>query len=153
MDAAVNLWRDLQPTISPRVADVMHWGLVHCAPDASLRDVAGLMAEARVHCVVVLDDPDDNRSLWGVVSDLDLVAAASVRALDEQRAGGTAMKPAVTALPHESIYSAAERMTKHGSTHLVVVDDVRFAPVGILSTLDVVRVLAAPRDLAVEASG
>jgi CBS domain-containing protein len=121
----------------------MHSGLVHCTPDATLRQVASLMAEAVVHCVVVLEPPGDGAALWGVVTDLDLVAAATVRPLDDQRAGGTAMTPAVTAYPHESLESAAERMTTYDASHLVVVDDVRRRPVGVLSTLDLVRTLAA----------
>lgn len=125
-----------------KVADAMSWGLVRCAPDATLREVAALMTEAVVHCVVVLDAPGDRGSLWGVVSDLDLVAAATVRALDQQRAAGTAMRPAITAFPHESLETAAKRMTTHGVSHLVVVDDVRHRPVGVMSTLDVVRRLA-----------
>jgi CBS domain-containing protein len=140
------------PQIAPRnvashpgttVRDAMHWGLVHCTPDATLREVASLMAEAVVHCVVVLEPPGDGAALWGVVSDLDLVAAATVRSLDDQRAGGTAMTPAITASPHESLERASERMTTYDVSHLVVVDDVRHRPVGVLSTLDLVRALAA----------
>jgi CBS domain-containing protein len=127
----------------PRVADAMHWGLVHCPPDTTLREVASLMADAVVHCVVVIDAPEDHAALWGVVSDLDLVAAATVRSLDDQRAGGTAMAPAITAFPHESLESAAERMTAHGVSHLVVVDDARRRPLGVMSTLDLVRTFAA----------
>ena len=125
-----------------RVADAMHRALVHCAPDATLREVATLMADAVVHCVVVIEDAGDRAALWGVVSDLDLVAAATVRSLDDQQAGGTAMTPAITASPHESLESAAERMTTHGVSHLVVVDSSR-RPVGVLSTLDLVRTIAA----------
>ena len=120
----------------------MHWGLIHCAPDTSLRTVAALMADERVHCVVVTENPREARSLWGVVSDLDLVAAATVRPLDGQLAGGTAMKPAVTAVPHETLEGAARRMTEHGVSHLVVIDVVGQQPLGVLSTLDVVDVLA-----------
>jgi CBS domain-containing protein len=120
----------------------MHWGLVHCGPDATLREVATLMAEAVVHCVVVLELPGEGAALWGVVSDLDLVAAATVRALEDQRAGGSAMTPAITAFPHEPLEIAAERMTTYDVSHLVVVDDARRRPVGILSTLDLVRTLA-----------
>jgi CBS domain-containing protein len=130
---------------SPReVAHAMHWGLVSCSPDTSLQDVAALMAEARVHCIVVIDGPTDAQPLWGVVSDLDLVAAATVRPLAEQNAGGTAMRPAVTAFPHEPLDAATERMTRHGISHLVVVDLLRRHPVGVLSTLDVARALAEP---------
>ena len=126
----------------PRVADAMHWGLVHCTPETSLRAVAALMSSERVHCVVVTENPQTAKSLWGVVSDLDLVAAATVRPLDVQRAGGTAMRPAVTAVPHEPLEAAARRMTEHGVSHLVVIDVVGQRPLGVLSTLDVADVLA-----------
>jgi CBS domain-containing protein len=120
----------------------MHWGLVSCPSDASLKSVAALMNDGRVHCVVVIDDPSDARSLWGVISDLDLVAAASVRGLMEQKAGGTAMTPAVTIAPGEQLEHAANLMTKHGVAHLVVVDPIEQRPVGVLSTLDLAAALA-----------
>jgi CBS domain-containing protein len=101
------------------------------------------MTDKQVHCVVVTDDPSYTRSLWGVVSDLDLIAAATVRSLDEQDASGTAMKPAVTITPYESLACAARRMTKHGVSHLVVVDPVIDCPLGVVSTLDLAGALAA----------
>ncbi len=126
-----------------RVADAMNRGLIRCAPDASLRAVAALMSDERVHCVVVIDDPSDKHSLWGVVSDGDLIAAATVRCLDEQHAAGTAIKPAVTIGPYESLARAAQQMTKHGVSHLVVVDSAKDRPLGVISTLDLARALAA----------
>ena len=128
--------------LEPRVADAMHWGLVNCRSDASLKSVAALMNDERVHCVVVIDDPSDVRSLWGVISDLDLIAAASVRRLTEQEAGGTAMTPAVTVGPGEHLEHAAYLMTKHGVAHLVVVDPIEQRPVGVLSTLDLAAALS-----------
>ena len=125
-----------------RVAGVMHWGVVSCPADASLDIVAALMSAERIHCVVVVLDSDAG-TLWGVVSDLDLVAAASVRPLAEQRAGGTAMRPAVTIAPSASLDVAARLMTRTGVSHLVVVDAVERRPVGILSTLDLAGALAA----------
>jgi CBS domain-containing protein len=100
------------------------------------------MNEERVHCVVVIDDPSDVRSLWGVISDLDLIAAASVRRLTEQEAGGTAMTPAVTIAPGEHLEHAAYLMTKHGVAHLVIVDPIAQRPVGVLSTLDLAAALS-----------
>ena len=120
----------------------MHWGLIHCTPETSLRAVAALMSRERVHCVVVAENPLAAKSLWGVVSGLDLVAAATVRPLGDQRAGGTAMKPAVTAVPHETLEEAARRMTEHGVSHLVVIDVVAQRPLGVLSALDLADVLA-----------
>ena len=98
------------------------------------------MATHRVHCIVVSDDPGAADSLWGIVSDLDLVAAASVRDLAEQTAGATAATVALTIEPRETVQRAAQLMTEHGTTHLVVVDAGR-RPVGIISTLDVAAAL------------
>jgi CBS domain-containing protein len=126
----------------PRVGDVMHSGLVSCARDGSLKAVAELMSDHSVHCIVVTDDPGDARSLWGVISDLDLVAAASVRELETQVASATAMTPAVTIGPGEPIQRAADLMTRYGVAHLVVVDPTLNRPVGVISTLDLAGALA-----------
>jgi CBS domain-containing protein len=141
MDSLVDLTSAAPPRMS--VADAMHWGLVSCSPDASLRAVAALMSDNQVHCVVVIDRSSRRESPWGVVSDLDLVSAATVRSLDDQTAGGTAMKPAVTVSPGERLDLAAERMTRHGVSHLVVVEPARKQPLGVLSTLDLAGALAA----------
>ena len=123
-----------------RVAEVMHAGLVSCASDASLDTVAALMSRRRIHCVVISGESE--ASVWGVVSDVDLIAAASVRPLAEQAAGGSAMRPAVTIGPEESLDVAARTMTEAGVAHLVVVDPVERRPVGVLSTLDLAGALA-----------
>jgi CBS domain-containing protein len=129
-------------TSPTRVADVMRWGLVSCPADASLESVARLMSTEQVHCVVVMD-ASEAVSLWGVVSDLDLVAAASVRPLSEQPAGGSGMRPAVTITPSASLHDAARLMTRSGVAHLVVVDPVERHPVGVVSTLDLAGAFSA----------
>jgi CBS domain-containing protein len=97
-----------------RVAEAMHHGVLTCSRDTSLADVAGLMARRRVHCIVVTDEPENADSLWGVVSDLDLVAAAGVRDLDEQTAEASAATAALTVSPEETLQRAAQLMTEHG---------------------------------------
>ena len=125
------------------VSAAMHHGVLTCARGASLIEVAELMARRHVHCIVVTDDETDADALWGVVSDLDLVAASSVRDLDEQTAGGTAATTPLTIAPGETVQRAAQLMTEHATAHLVVVDADR-RPIGVISTLDVARVLGAP---------
>lgn len=123
-----------------RVADAMHYGVLTCSRDATLAHIAKLMVAHRVHCVVVTEDGQDDGLLWGLVSDLDLVAAASVRDLEHQSAGATAATDALTISPAETLQRAAQLMTEHGTAHLVVVDPKR-RPVGVLSTLDVAKAL------------
>ena len=133
------LYRPLPQSARVRVFEAMHEGVLTCSRDTSLDEVAALMAEERVHCVVVTDDDVD--AVWGIVSDLDLVAAASVRDLAEQNAGATAATVALTIEAPETLQRAAQLMTEHGASHLVVVDrDHR--PVGIISTLDIARALS-----------
>ena len=125
-------------TISVREA--MHEGVLSCPTDAPLSTVAELMAAKEVHCVVVTDRDEDG--VWGVISDLDLVAAAGVRDLDAQLAGGSAATPALAIAPEDTLQRAAQIMTEHAAAHLLVVDGASGRPVGVLSTLDVARLLA-----------
>ena len=123
-----------------RVRDAMHEGVLSCSADTPLSIVAELMAAHGVHCIVVTDA--DHLAVWGVISDLDLVAAAGVRELDAQSAGGSAVSPALAIGPDDTLHRATQMMTEHAAAHLLVVDDEAGRPVGVLSTLDVARVLA-----------
>ena len=142
MNTAIRPTRDGSGPASARigVADAMHHGVLTCRRDASLADVAELMATRRVHCVVVTDDAQDPRALWGIVSDLDLAAASSVRDLDEQTAGAAAATAPLTVGQGESLQRAAQLMTEHGTAHLVVVDG-NGRPTGVVSTLDIAAAL------------
>jgi CBS domain-containing protein len=122
------------------VREAMHEGVLSCPADAPLSTVAELMATKSVHCVVVTDG--DDVGVWGVISDLDLVAAAGVRDLDAQSAGGSAATPALAIAPADTLQRAAQIMTENAVAHLLVVDERSRRPVGVLSTLDVARVLA-----------
>jgi CBS domain-containing protein len=129
------------PTAEPlldaiTVGEAMHRGIVTCAPTAGLREVAGLLAEHGVHCAVVAGDPD--HTLWGTVSDLDLM-----RGLNSPVplvAGNLAALDVVTVTPRDELRRAARLMAEHGAAHLIVVED--GTPVGVLSTLDVARAAA-----------
>jgi CBS domain-containing protein len=124
------------------VRAVMHEGVLSCSSDAPLSAVAELMSAERVHCVVVDRATDEPSTVWGVISDLDLVAAANVRDLDAQAAGGSAASPAVKTVPDDTLRRAAQLMTEHATSHLIVVDPTSGRPVGVISTLDIARALA-----------
>jgi CBS domain-containing protein len=123
------------------VADAMHEGVITCDRETPLVDVARTMARRSVHCIVVENGSGD-RAPWGVVSDLDLVAAAMVRDLEDQTAGGSAASPVVLVTPEETLERAAQLITEHGSAHLLVVDGTTLQPVGVLSTLDLAAALS-----------
>ena len=127
-----------------RVGDVMTEGLISCAPSTPLRAVARLMATHRVHSVFVFDyghEDDENVELWGLVSDLDLVAAAWVD-VDAQTAGDSAVTPLVYVSRDDDLRHAAQLMAESGVSHLAVVDPLTQRPVGVVSTLDIARAVA-----------
>jgi CBS domain-containing protein len=131
----------LTPLAEIRVGDAMHAGVLTCDRDESLSEVARKMADQSVHCIVVGSNGDGGPA-WGVVSDLDLVAAAMVRDLDEQSAAGSAASPVLMVTPDETLERAAQLMTEHGTAHLLVVDGPGLEPVGVLSTLDIAASLS-----------
>lgn len=126
-----------------RVADVMTHGVICCRPDTPLREVAAVMARERVHAVYVFvpDGADAEPRLWGLVSDLDLVAAG-LGDIDAFTAHDASVTPLVTVRPDDSLDRASQLLAENGVSHLAVVDSFSRLPVGVLSTLDVARVLA-----------
>jgi CBS domain-containing protein len=133
-------------TLSGALAgDVMHHGVVTCAADAPLWAVARSMAEHRVHCVAIAGvaeaGPHPRHFTWGLVDDMELVLATHRRSLDE--AATTVVVAAPPAVNEsDTLAHAAGLMVRDDARHVVVVG-ASGLPSGIISTLDVVRSLAA----------
>ena len=112
---------------------VMSPGLVTAPPSAALSELATLMLVHQVHAVLV-----------------DLGAPRMITAREVIRAGlagatsasevNVAEPPSVA--PHETLLTAAERMVQAGEGHVVVRDDGHGRVRGVLSSFDVVAVLA-----------
>jgi len=128
-----------------RVRDAMHHAVLSCAPSTPLEEVARVMAQHRVHCVVVHDGELSRASAWSVVSDRDLMAAAGADRLDETTAGAAAATSVPQIGADEPLARAAQVMAEHDVSHLVVVGESTGRPEGILSTLDVAMVVALSR--------
>lgn len=134
------------PPTTLTVEHVMHPGVIDCPPQTPLHEVAGLMADNSVHCVVVdglSRGPHGGEQLvWGIVSDIDLMRAAAAGRLDEE-AGQAAATEIVTVDLEANVEQAAQAMAEHECAHLLVTGaDGR--PRGILSTLDVARAIVRP---------
>jgi signal-transduction protein with cAMP-binding, CBS, and nucleotidyltransferase domain len=128
------------------VRDAMQLGLFECTPDAGIETLARTMAERSIHCVVVAGiDRRDARGehlTWGIVSDLDLMRGLSP-ALEGTTAGELAATDIVVVEPTDTLEHAAQLMAEHDNAHLVVASPETGRPVGMLSTLDVARAIAA----------
>ena len=122
------------------VGEAMTPGVLTCLPVTPMRDVARMMARHRVHAIVVFGT-DDRLHPWGVVSDLDLIGAINTGA----NAGSVAASPVVTVTPDLALEHAATLMAENETTHLLVVSTCGL-PVGVISSLDVARAVAAEGD-------
>ena len=127
------------PLSRVHVRDAMHTGMLSTDPTTPLRVVARLMAEQRVHAVAVAN-PDHARRPWGIITDLEVAAAAAEGV--EEAAGEAAKHDVVTISTDDSLSWAAHQMIEHGASHLVVVDSATGHPSGIISTLDVAAAYA-----------
>ena len=124
------------------VGDAMHPGILSCDPDATLTDVARIMATHHVHCVAVLGASEEQSGpvACGIITDLDLVRAG-IGDGSEATARGLALE-AIVVEASTPLREAAREMLTRKARHVVVADPVARRPVGVLSTLDVAGVLA-----------
>jgi CBS domain-containing protein len=113
----------------------MHLGVFVCSMDATVREVATIMVDRRIPCVGVLESRGP--AGWEFISDRSLAHAAArggpARAAD--LAGNALWVDAGATLDE-----AAAVMVGNGVSHLLVRGD--HEAVGVLSTLDVLGVLA-----------
>jgi CBS domain-containing protein len=127
------------------VGDAMSHGLISCPPETPLRVVARMMATHGVHAIFVFEYGEEDGEapqLWAVVSDLDLVAATRLD-LDTLTAGATAVTPLVSVASDSSIGEAGALMAQYGIAHLAVTEPGSRRPIGVISTLDIARAIAA----------
>jgi CBS domain-containing protein len=75
-----------------------------------------------------------------VISDLDLMNSMREDVEDEPTAGDVATRPVVISAA-DSVSHAAQLMCRHGTSHLIVVDE-EARPAGVVSTLDLAAALA-----------
>ncbi|HET6870424.1 MAG TPA: CBS domain-containing protein [Solirubrobacteraceae bacterium] len=134
----------LMPSLTDAtVSDAMHPGILACEPDASLQEVAQMMATHHVHCLAVvgISNEEPPCGVWSVISDLDLVRAG-IADTDPPSARAIAQQPLMTVEPSMRLRDAGELMLANGISHLVVIQPESQRPIGILSTADIAGVIA-----------
>jgi CBS domain-containing protein len=123
-----------------RVRDAMHHGILTAGRAAPLHEVALLMAEHRVHAIVVSEADRPGRP-WGIVTATDV--AAAIAGGGGTTAADIADTEVVTVSADEPLDSAARMLGDQRLGHLIVVEAASGAPVGVLSALDIIAVYAA----------
>jgi CBS domain-containing protein len=124
------------------VLDCMHAGVIACAPDTPLEEVAETMQARGISALVVVA----GGLAVGVISKTDLVNVAFVQPYMRHWRGMTArhlMTSPVVSVEPQTPFAEAVRLLGERRIHRLVVIDEGQRPIGILSLTDVARVLSA----------
>jgi len=126
-----------------RIGEICTRTVVTCAREASALDVARLMREHHVGCVVVVEPQCGRIVPVGVVTDRDLVVEVLACAVDPElvRAGDLVVGELETATEGELVFDAVWHLRHKGIRRLPVVNQ-QGELTGILSADDVSRFLA-----------
>jgi CBS domain-containing protein len=126
--------------IATPVRRAMQLGFVECAPETDLASIARTLADRRVHCLVVRPAGTRGaRGRWRLLSDKDVLRAL-YRVDACNSAGDIATEDVIGVHPGDPLLRAAELMVEHGAAHVLVLSPTTNRPVGIVSSLDLVRV-------------
>lgn len=126
------------------VRELMHPGVLTCQPNASLGQVAVLLAQHHVHALIVSDR--DGRPL-GIISDYDLLAgewlSVDTESLDAMRkltASDLMSYPIDTIEADMTLKDAAHKLVEEDINRLLVTE--KGTPVGVISISDFVSSIA-----------
>jgi CBS domain-containing protein len=132
----------IQHAIAGTVGQLMTHDPLTVAEDSPVIDAAELMDTFDVTGLPVIDN---DGALVGVVSQTDLVRAASTRHLWSGWPGFTVRhlmtSPAITVRRETPLDEAAQLMERERIHRLIVVDEDGRTPIGVLSLTDFIRVL------------
>jgi CBS domain-containing protein len=106
------------------VRDAMHPGIVSCAADTGAAEIARIMSGRGVHSVAVIGAAKDESGpprVWGIVSDLDVLAAITAPR-PYPTAADLATQPVITVRPDLPLSEAVEAMVRYGAHHVVVAE-------------------------------
>jgi CBS domain-containing protein len=126
-----------------RVRDLMSLEPVTVRDDLPLAAADQLMRQSGVSGLPVVDRAGE---LVGVLSRTDLMALAGdprVEAWQGRSVAATMTTPSLTVEADAPLVEAAARMEEHHVHRLVVVEPESGRPIGILSTVDIVRAVAS----------
>jgi len=118
------------------VREVMHRGVITCAADTPLKEVARIMNAADVHAVFVVDE---HQAVQGVVSHWDMLRAFGQNLYDLKAAD--IMSSEIRSVEPDAHLSEAVALMLQHRIHRVLVaheEGGKKIPLGIVSTTDVI---------------
>ncbi|NJO80508.1 MAG: PAS domain S-box protein [Cyanobacteria bacterium RM1_2_2] len=130
-----------------QVSEAMTTTVIHLSSTASLLQLAHLMAERQIGCVVISTDgqpqPDGTSAVFpiGVVTERDIVRLQALGLNFEETPAATVMSaPLLTVTPQDSLWDAEQKMQQFHIWRLVVIGQSGELQ-GILTQTDILRLL------------
>ena len=108
-----------------QVKELMSRNPVCCLPSDSLRQAARVMVERDCGAVPIVENPETQRPLAGIVTDRDIVCRAVVegRNPDETRLADVLSRPVISVHEDTSVEDAVEVMEHNKIRRIPVLDD------------------------------
>lgn len=118
------------------VREIMHRGVITCAPETPLKDVARIMNATDVHAIFVVDLRE---VVLGVISHMDMLRAFG-QDLHALRAQDIMTREVHSIDPEAKVPQAVALLLQHGIHRLLVATEKEGEkyPLGIISTTDVI---------------
>ena len=123
------------------VRDIYHKGVILCKPDTPLQEMVRVMADTEVHAVMVAES--EGQPPVGVVSHTDAIAHYG-QDLTEIQARDV-MTPDVVSISEDATVGEAAKKLLESNIHRLLVVSEDGAPLGILSTTDIIREMRGTR--------
>ncbi|MGW7414080.1 CBS domain-containing protein [Streptomyces sp. NPDC054863] len=125
------------------VRDAMSTMVLTIGPAHTLRQAARLMSVRHVGAAIVLDS---DTSGLGILTERDLLNSVGAgQDPDLETAGSHTTTDVVFASPSWTLEEAASAMSHGGFRHLIVLDDDKGEPIGVVSVRDIIRCWAPIR--------
>ena len=126
------------------VKDICVLDVASCGRDVSVLEAAGLMRQHHTGNLIVVDDPQGERTPAGILTDRDIVIEVLANDLDPAKTSVSTVMSSklVIAGASEDVADAVERMRLHGVRRLPVVDH-DGSLLGILTLDDIMTLHAA----------
>jgi CBS domain-containing protein len=118
------------------VRDIYHRGVIFCKPDTPLQEVVQVMVDTDIHAIIVTDG--ESPEPLGVVSHTDIISHYG-KELSGIKASEV-MTPHVITIPEDKpVSQASNLMLEHNIRRLLVTEEGKNTPLGIISTTDIIR--------------
>ena len=127
-----------------KIKDIMHKGVITCAPDIPVQEVVRVVADTDVHAIIVVNPSND--TVAGIISHTDLLKLYGEDLLKVE--AKDVMTSEVIDVDLESpVLKAAELMLEKGIHRVLVTEDSPEGkkPIGVVSTTDVIRDMRGTR--------